>query len=99
MNIIIPDAKAFVFSFYHYQITLKRLQGEETLKLHFQEAVRMKTGHFKINTEACNPKSKRQSHYKLLCFSSLIPHIHNLSPVIWIYPLWPAVTPGKSPSF
>lgn len=74
---------------------LKRLESEQTPKLYFQEAVRMKTGHFKINTEACDPKSKRESHYKLLYFSSLIPHIHNLSPVIWIYPLWPAVTPAK----
>lgn len=74
---------------------MKRLQGEETLKLHFQEAARMKAGRFKINTEACIPKSKWESHYKLLYFSSLIPHIHNLSPVIWIYLLWPAVTPGK----
>jgi len=74
---------------------LKRLQGKETLKLRFREAARMKTGHFKINTEACIPKSKWNNHYKLLYFSSLIPHIHNLSPVIWIYPLWPAVTPRK----
>lgn len=74
---------------------LKRLQGEETLKLHFREAARMKAEHFKISTEACDPKSKRESHYKLLYFSSLIPHIHNLSSVIWIYSLWPAVTLGK----
>lgn len=86
---------SFYILFYHYQIMLKRLQGEETLRLCFQEASRMKTRYFKINSEAYIPNTKRESHYKLLYFSCLIPHIHNLSPVIWIYPLWLLVTLGK----